>query len=103
MIFEGIKQLGECLSASREWPVQARLFINRLRREWELWWWKRRHDLHVEEMKEWESLRDKDREVAEAKKVKGDINKHSIGMSEDEIRGGKSGGGVEVIGVRCLM
>lgn len=54
-------------------------------------------------MKEWESLRDKDREVAEAKKVKGDINKHSIGMSEDEIRGGKSGGGVEVIGVRCLM
>lgn len=54
-------------------------------------------------MKEWASHLDKDREVAEAKKVEGDINKHSIGMSEDEIRGGENGGGVEVIGIRCLM
>lgn len=54
-------------------------------------------------MKEWASLLDKDREVAEAKKVKGDINKHSIGTSDDQIRGGESGGGVEVIGRRSLM
>lgn len=54
-------------------------------------------------MKEWASRKDKDREAAEAKKVKGDINKHSIGMSEDEIRGGENCGGVEVIGLRCLM
>lgn len=54
-------------------------------------------------MKEWASLVDKDRDVAEAKKAKGDINKHSIGMSEDEIRGGESSVGVEVTGIRSLM
>lgn len=68
-----------------------------------MWWWKQRHDPHAEEMKEWASLLDKDREVAEAKKVKGDINKDSIGTSDGQIRGGESGGGVEVIGRRSLM
>jgi len=54
-------------------------------------------------MKEWASLLDKDRELAEAKQVKEDINKHRLGMSEDEIREAESSGGVEVIGIRCLM
>lgn len=85
IILEGVKQVGECLSATR-WPVQVKLLIKRLRGEWELWWWKQRHDPYVEEMKEWSSLLDKDREVAEAGKVKGDINKHSIGMSKYEWR-----------------
>lgn len=54
-------------------------------------------------MKVWASLLDTDGKVAEAKKVKGDINKHSIGMSEDEIRGSKSSAEMEVIGIRSLM
>lgn len=41
-------------------------------------------------MKEWANLLDKDRKVAEAKKAKGAIDKQSIHMSEEEIRGGES-------------
>lgn len=40
--------------------------------------------------KEWANLLDKDREGAEAKTAKGAINKHSMCMSEEEIRGVES-------------